>query len=45
MDVVLSIGCIIGGLVGLLLSFYLGLCFIQWIGDVIEEERWRYWIK
>jgi hypothetical protein len=45
MDTILSIGCIIGGLFGLVMSFYLGLCFIQWFGDVIEQKRWRYWIK
>ena len=41
MDVILSIGCIMGGLVGLLLSFYLTLCFIQWIGDMVEHKKWR----
>ena len=25
------------------LSFYLTLCFIQWLGDVIENKSWRYW--
>tara|TARA_B100001250_G_C19280753_1_gene563170 strand:- start:380 stop:514 length:135 start_codon:yes stop_codon:yes gene_type:complete len=43
MDIVLSAGYLIVGLVGLMLSFYLALCFIQWIGDVVEEKRWRYW--
>ena len=48
MDIVLAIGCIIGGLLGVMLSFYLLLVFIQWISDVIDEKRWqdwRYWIK
>ena len=48
MDVVLAIGCMIGGLFGIMLSFYLLLVFIQWISDVIDEKRWqdwRYWIK
>jgi hypothetical protein len=43
MDIVLSVGCILGGLAGLLFSFYLGLCFIQWVGDVIENKSWRFW--
>ena len=33
----------IGGLFGMLLSFYILLCFIQWISDVIEEKRWLVW--
>ena len=32
---------IMGGLFGMMLSFYLSLCFIQWISDVVEEKRWR----
>ena len=41
MNIVLSVGCIMGGLVGLMLSFYLTLCFIQWISDVVENKSWR----
>ena len=33
----------IGGLFTMMLSFYILLCFIQWISDVIEEERWLVW--
>ena len=33
----------IGSLFGMMLSFYLALCFIQWISDVIEEKRWYVW--
>ena len=33
----------IGGLFGMLMSFYVLLCFIQWVSDVIEEERWLVW--
>ncbi len=33
----------IGSLFGMMLSFYLALCFIQWISDVIEEKRWMIW--
>jgi hypothetical protein len=31
------------GLFSMLMSFYILLCFIQWISDVIEEERWLVW--
>ena len=34
---------LIGGLFIMLMSFYVLLCFIQWISDVIEEERWLVW--
>ena len=33
----------IGSLFGMMLSFYLALCFIQWISDVVEEKRWMVW--
>ena len=42
-DIFISALLCIGGLFGLMLSFYLVLCFIQWISDVIEEKRWRVW--
>ena len=32
-----------GGLFGIMLSFYLLLCWIQWVADVIDEKRWRDW--
>ena len=33
----------IGVLFTMMLSFYILLCFIQWVSDVIEEERWYVW--
>ena len=33
----------IGALFGMMLSFYLALCFIQWVSDVIEQKRWMIW--
>ena len=33
----------IGSLFGMMLSFYLALCFIQWISDVVDEKRWLVW--
>ena len=35
-------GCLIGGLFGMMMSFYLALCFIQWISDVVEYKSWRW---
>ena len=43
MDIVLAIGCIVAGLFGIMLSFYLLLVFIQWVSDVIDEKRWQVW--
>ena len=33
----------VGGLFAMMMSFYILLCFIQWVSDVIEEERWFVW--
>jgi len=35
-NIVLVILTVFLGLFGLMLSFYLSLCFIQWIGDILE---------
>ena len=34
---------LIGGLFSMMLSFYILLCFIQWVSDVVEEKRWMIW--
>ena len=34
---------LIFGLFGMMMSFYILLCFIQWISDVIDEKRWLIW--
>ena len=41
MDLVMTIGYVFCGLIVLMLSFYLTLCFICWAGDVIENKKWR----
>ena len=43
-DIIIASGCMIGGLLGMMISFYLILCFICWIGDVIENKK-RRWKK
>ena len=42
-EMVLGILMVLSGLFGMMLSFYILLCFIQWISDVVEEERWYVW--
>ena len=42
-DLLIQILMLMGGLFGMMLSFYIVLCFIQWIGDVIDEKRWMIW--
>jgi len=47
-NIFFAIVYIVGGMFGMMLSFYMLLLFIQWIADVIEEKRWkdwRYWIE
>ena len=34
---------LIMGLFSMMMSFYILLCFIQWIGDVVDEKRWYVW--
>ena len=34
---------VMGGLFAMMMSFYILLCFIQWVSDVVEEERWYVW--
>ena len=34
---------LMGGLFGMMMSFYILLCFIQWVGDVWDEKRWQVW--
>ena len=42
-NILFGIVCMAGGLFGIMFSFYLVLCFIQWISDVIDEKRWLVW--
>ena len=42
-NIVLGVLMMMGGLFGMMLSFYIVLCFIQWVSDVIEEKRWYVW--
>ena len=42
-EMIIGVLMIMGGLFGIMLSFYLVLCFIQWVSDVWEEKRWYQW--
>ena len=42
-EMVLGILTLLGGLFGMMLSFYILLCFIQWVSDVWDEKRWEIW--
>ena len=42
-NVLLGVLMMMGGLFGMMLSFYLALCFIQWLSDVVDEKRWQVW--
>ena len=42
-NLLLGVLYLIGGLFGIMLSFYMVLCFIQWISDVVDEKRWEIW--
>ena len=42
-EMVLGILTVLGGLFGMMLSFYILLCFIQWVSDVVDEKRWNVW--
>jgi len=42
-DLLIGVLGLMGGLFGMMLSFYIVLCFIQWISDVWDEKRWMIW--
>ena len=42
-EMMLGVLTVLGGLFGMMLSFYILLCFIQWVSDVIDEKRWYVW--
>ena len=44
-NLLLGILYLMGGLFGMMMSFYIVLCFIQWIGDVVDEKRWLVWME
>ena len=45
MNGLLAVLYIMGGMFGMMLSFYLLLVFIQWVSDVVDEKRWMVWME
>ena len=44
-NMLIQVLCVLGGMFGLMMSFYLALCFIQWVSDVVDEKRWHVWME
>ena len=42
-NMLLQIIMLFGGLFGMMISFYIVLCFIDWVDGVIVEKRWQTW--
>ena len=42
-NLLLSVLYLMGGLFGIMLGFYILLCFIDWVDGVIVEKRWQVW--
>jgi len=42
-NLLLSVLYLMGGLFGIMMSFYIVLCFIDWVDGVIVEKRWQIW--
>ncbi len=45
MGVVEATICLFVGMFLLLMSFYLGMCFVCWINDIVIRKPWKYWFK
>ena len=43
MDMVMSIGCVFAGILCIMLSVYMTLSFICWIGETLDNKSWRFW--
>ena len=42
-NMLIQILMLMGGLFGMMLGFYILLCFIDWVDGVIVEKRWQVW--
>ena len=42
-NMLIQILMLMGGLFTMMLGFYILLCFIQWVSDVVDEKRWYVW--
>ena len=39
---IMGIGCVLGGIFGIMLSVYIALCFAGWIMEAIDNTTWRW---
>ena len=42
-NMLLQIIMLFGGMFGVMLGFYIVLCFIDWLDRVVTEQRWKEW--
>ena len=42
-NMLIQVLMLMGGLFGMMLGFYILLCFIDWVDGVIVEKRWQVW--
>ena len=42
-DLLIQIIMLFGGMFGVMLGFYIVLCFIDWLDRVVTEQRWKRW--
>ena len=42
-NMLLQIIMLFGGMFGVMLGFYIVLCFIDWVDRVVTERRWKGW--
>ena len=42
-NILIGVFGLLGGMFGMMLSFYILLSMVQWISDVIDEKRWQVW--
>ena len=43
-NMLIQVLMLFGGMFGMMLGFYVLLCFIDWVDRVVSEQRWRYWL-
>ncbi len=43
-NMLLQIIMLFGGMFGVMLGFYIVLCFIDWLDRVVTEQRWKEWV-
>ena len=42
-DLLIQIIMLFGGMFGVMLGFYIVLCFIDWLDRVVTEQKWKRW--